>query len=67
VLEIMDGNSTKESGCPPCMDLVGAGPRIDPHHALRAAKDSAEKYLYRCSLCHAFWALAAHGWARLME
>jgi hypothetical protein len=49
------------------MDLVGAGPRIDPHHALRAAKDSAGKYLYRCSLCHAFWALAAHGWARLME
>lgn len=64
----MTNTSSKSySACPPCMGLVGAGPRIDPHPELRAARNSAGEYLYRCSLCRAFWTLAAHGWARLVE
>jgi hypothetical protein len=64
----MTNTSSKSySDCPSCEGLIGAGPRIDPHHELLAARNSAGKYLYRCSLCRALWTLAAHGWARLME
>jgi hypothetical protein len=63
----MDHAPSSDFECIPCKDLIGAGPRIDPHRALNAAKDSGEKYLYRCAMCRALWTLAAQGWARLID
>jgi len=63
----MDTESSSSPACLRCVDLIGAGPRMDPHEALHAAKDAGEKYLYRCTACRALWALAVQGWARLMD
>lgn len=56
--------------CADCYALVGAGPLIPPHSALRRAplqNDDRRKDVVVCSLCGVLWRLGPLGWSRMVR